>query len=508
MSATIPGWSPEIERGFKEILFRFLEEIQCTRAALYLYGPEDLFLLATQYGFGRRDVLAIEHGLNDTMVKKVRELNGVPAAFNRKDDLGSLTEYLKSAGNAKLLLIPLIAGDEIIGFIDARDKGRKRTFERTDVNQAKKIAAAIVEYAKRSGFLGPVDEIDLPEQPHQQRPQAIAKPPQGLARAPMLDETGLETVHSAALDCVLEQYVTAVAITLVTPDGAATLINVREGGAEVDGEALFRHQASAMAEAGILAPDQGSWRSEIRRIPTAAVTAPSPIVASAVLLNDPDAGCLSASVISGAGATGARTTLARLRARTEDAHTSSLLRFSRRNLARRLLQPGKRTFPDLVAHSEAVSRLAFAMARQLGLSPERAEEAVLAGILHDIGMRELDYERLYGSSSPSADDRLRYQKHPEIGAQILVGTGLDEVASAVRHHHERWDGTGYPDRLAQEEIPFLARLVHAAEVFDVLTVPGRYRPTVSPERAMEIIDRGKGHQFDPEMVEVLTRVVQ
>jgi putative nucleotidyltransferase with HDIG domain len=508
MTATIPGWSPEIERGFKEILFRFLEEIQCTRAALYLYGPEDLFLLATQYGFGRRDVLAIEHGLKDAMVKQVRELNGVPAAFNRKDDLGLLTEYLKSAGNTKLLLVPLIAGDEIIGFIDARDKGRKRTFERTDVNQAKKIAAAMVEYAKRSGFLGPVDEIEIPQEPEQPRPQAAAKPTQGSAKAPMLDEEGLETVHDAALDCVLEEKVVAVAMTLVTSNGAATLINVREGGAEIDREALLRHQASALAEAGIPAPVEGSWQSEIRRIPTAAAAAPSPMIASAMLLNDSDVGCLLASVISGAGATGARTTLARLRARAEDAHASTLLRFSRRSLARRLLQPGTRTFPDLVAHSEAVSRLAFSMARELDLSPERSEAAVLAGILHDVGMRELDYERLYGSSSPSADDRIRYQKHPEIGAQILIGTGLDEVTAAVRHHHERWDGTGYPDRLAREEIPFLARLVHVAEVFDVLTVPGRYRPTVSPERAMEIIERGKGHQFDPEMVEVLARVVQ
>ncbi len=141
MSATLPGWSPEIERGFKEILFRFLEEIQCTRAALYLFGPGDRFLLATQYGFGRRDVLAIEHGLEAPMVKRVQELKGVPAAYNRKNDLGTLTEYLKSAGNTKLLLVPLIAGDIIIGFIDARDKGRKRTFERTDMAKAKKIAA-------------------------------------------------------------------------------------------------------------------------------------------------------------------------------------------------------------------------------------------------------------------------------------------------------------------------------------------------------------------------------
>ena len=79
-------------------------------------------------------------------------------------------------------------------------------------------------------------------------------------------------------------------------------------------------------------------------------------------------------------------------------------------------------------------------------------------------------------TSPSADDRVRYQKHPVVGERILVGTGLDNVMAAVRHHLiERWDGTGYPDRLAREDIPFLARLVHVAEVYDVLTVPGRYR---------------------------------
>jgi HD-GYP domain-containing protein (c-di-GMP phosphodiesterase class II) len=138
----------------------------------------------------------------------------------------------------------------------------------------------------------------------------------------------------------------------------------------------------------------------------------------------------------------------------------------------------------------------------------RAEEAALAGLLHDVGMRELDYERLYRSPSPSAEDRVRYQEHPEKGERIVRGTGLEEVAAAVRNHHERWDGNGYPDRLARESIPLLARLVHVAEVFDVLSVPGRYRPTVSQERALEIITRTSGHQFDPQMVEALCKVVQ
>jgi putative nucleotidyltransferase with HDIG domain len=505
MGANMPGWSPEIERGFKEILFRFLEEIQCTRAALYLYVPEEKFLLATQYGFGRRDVLAVEHGLQDPMVRQVRALDSIPAAFNRKQDLGELKDYLKSAGNSKLLLAPLIANGEIIGFVDARDKGRKRAFEKADVTSAKAIVAAMVEYAGRTGYIFSEDEVAVSEEkgPLTSRPVVLGPP-----RAPMLDESGLENIHDAALEAVLDHQVVAVAVTLMTQEEAATLVNQREGNSDFERDALVRHQCSALAEAGIAPPDRSSWQIEVRAVPTTADPSPSPVIASAVLVESPDVGGLVGSVISGGGASAARATLMRLQARAEDAKEKSALRFSRRSLARRLLQPGARTYPDLVAHSEAVSRLVFSMAKELELGPAEAEEAALAGLLHDVGMRELDYERLYRSASPSADDRVRFQKHPVIGERILFGTGLDNIVNAVRHHHERWDGTGYPDRLARDDIPFLARLVHVAEVYDVLTSPGRYRPTVSQEKAFDVIERGRSHQFDPEIVGVLAKVVQ
>lgn len=504
MGATIPGWSPEIERGFKEILFRFLEEIQCTRAALYLYGPGDLFLLATQYGFGRRDPLAIEHSLRDPIVARVRELRGRPVAYNHKDELGPLADYIKTAGNSRLLLVPLVVSDEIIGFVDARDKGRRRPFERPDISKAGKIAAAMIDFARRSGFIIVEEEVAPAPEPKlaKRRPAPV-----GESKPPLLDESGLENLHDAALDCLLDSQVAAVAATLATANGAATLINTRAGGAEVDRDALCRHQVSALAEAGIQTHDPGSWKVEVRRVPTATDVVTSPMIASAVLLHNPDAGALVGSVISGAGANGARATLARLRARAEDASEMTSLRFSRRCLARRLLQPGAQKYPDLVAHSEAVSRLAMAIAQKLELAPMKVENAVLAGLLHDVGMRELDYDRVYRSRTPTEDERARYQKHPVLGEQILMGTGLDEVSTAIRHHHERWDGTGYPDRLAGDAIPFLSRMVHVAEVFDVLSVPGRYRPTVSTERALEIINRGKGHQFDPQMVEALVSVV-
>ncbi len=505
MDAHIPGWTPEIERGFKEILFRFLEEIQCTRAALYIFGPEDRFLLATQYGFGRRDVLSIDHGMEDEMVRRVRSLGRSPVTFNIKDDLGPLTNYIKSAGNSELLLAPLFLGDEIMGFVDARDKGRKRVFERSDVATAKRIATALVEYAKRSGFLGPQHiGVDVAATPApRQRPSTA-----GLSRPPMLDDSGLETIHNGALDCVLERQVIAVAVSLATAESAATLICLREGGPEVDREALLNHQSSALAEAGIAAPGRETWHVETRRVPTAAEAVQAPMIASSVLIADPEAGTLTASVISGTDAAGARATLGRLRCRVEDARERSTLRFTRRNLARRLLQPGVQSYPDLVSHSEAVSKLALSIARRMDLETTVVEDAALAGLLHDVGMRELDYERLYRNDTPTVNDRVSYQKHPVVGQQIVAGTGLDDVAAAIRHHHERWDGTGYPDRLAQTEIPLLARLVHVAEVYDVLTTPGRYRPTVSAERALEIIERGRGHQFDPQIVEALTRVVQ
>ena len=504
MGATIPGWSPEIERGFKEILFRFLEEIQCTRAALYLYGPSDLFLLATQYGFGRRDPLAIEHRLQDPMVVRVRELRGVPVAYNHRNELGPLAEYVKTAGNSRLLLVPLVVADEIIGFVDARDKGRRRPFERPDISKATRIAAAMVDFARRSGFVIADEEfVPVPEPKITTRRQ----PPVGESRPPILDESGLENLHDAALDCLLDSQVVAVAATLATPEGAATLINTRAGAAEIEREALCRHQISALAEAGIQTHDPSSWHVEVRRVPTVTDVVTAPMIASAVLLHETDAGTLVGSVISGAGANAARATLARLRARAEDAREMTALRFSRRCLARRLLQPGSQKYPDLVAHSEAVSRLAMAIAQKLELAPMKVENAVLAGLLHDVGMRELDYDRTYRSRTPTEDERARYQKHPVLGEQILIGTGLDEVSTAIRHHHERWDGTGYPDRLAGDAIPLLSRMVHVAEVFDVLSVPGRYRPTVSTERALEIINRGKGHQFDPQMVEALVSVV-
>jgi HD-GYP domain-containing protein (c-di-GMP phosphodiesterase class II) len=141
------------------------------------------------------------------------------------------------------------------------------------------------------------------------------------------------------------------------------------------------------------------------------------------------------------------------------------------------------------------------------LDESTIENAALAGLLHDVGMRELDYDRLYMHPTPGPEDRRTYRMHVEVGDRIVRVEGFEEIADAVRHHHERWDGNGYPDRLATETIPLLARIVHVAEVFDLFTAANSYRPAVSQERALAILGRAAGHQFDPTVVEALARVV-
>jgi len=509
VSVGLPGWSPEIEKGFKEILFRFLEEIQCTKASLYLLGPDDSFVLATQYGFGRRDLLAAEHRPSDPLTVKARSLGDRPRAFNRLPELGPLADYFKQGRTSRVLLVPLLDGREMIGFVDARDKGRKRAFEPRDSEIATDIAGALLDLARRSGLATPEDSAAETSSPTVRAPLVMPgrRGDARVSRAPMLDDPSLEELHDAALDVALEHQVVAVAVTLAAPEGAATLVYLRQGGADIDRDALIRHQEMAMTEAGRATPAKGTWQVEVRRAPATADPTAATMIASAVLLSDPVVGSLIVSVIGSGGGGAARTAIERLRGRVQHAHDKSVLRFTRRNLFRRLLQPGEQRFPDLVAHSEAVSRLAWSLALALDWGSARAEEAALAGLLHDVGLRELDYERLYRNPSPTTDDRKMYQEHPVTGEKIVAGTGFDEVAAAIRHHHERWDGNGYPDRLVGESIPVLARLVHVAEVFDVLSSTGRYRPTLSPGRALEVLNRAAGHQFDPMMVEALNRVI-
>ena len=160
-------------------------------------------------------------------------------------------------------------------------------------------------------------------------------------------------------------------------------------------------------------------------------------------------------------------------------------------------------------HSAAVARYARAMAVELGLSAEMQELVHTAGLLHDIGKFAFPDSILLAERPLSEEQWEIIRRHPGDGARIVRRVeGYGPVADIVLSHHERWDGAGYPRNLAGEEIPLAARLISVADAYDVLTARDSYRRPVSPAAAVAELRRKAGSQFDPEVIEVFTRVLE
>jgi diguanylate cyclase (GGDEF)-like protein len=154
-------------------------------------------------------------------------------------------------------------------------------------------------------------------------------------------------------------------------------------------------------------------------------------------------------------------------------------------------------------HSQRVARLAVRIAARIGLPRDELELTRLAASLHDLGKLALPEDLLRKPAPLTEPERLVLQRHSEIGFRMLDSLGIDPVAECVLHHHERWDGTGYPDRLAGTDIPLGARIIFVADAFDAMTSDRLYRRPRSPDEALAEIVRCAGTQFDPSVVAAL-----
>jgi len=160
-------------------------------------------------------------------------------------------------------------------------------------------------------------------------------------------------------------------------------------------------------------------------------------------------------------------------------------------------------------HSQRVGEQAAAIGRELGLTAHEVRHLLYAGVLHDVGKIGIGETILCKREKLTEQEMATMRGHPVIGAQIISGVAfLRPVVPAVRHHHERWDGSGYPDGLVGEQIPLIARIVGAADVWDACTSKRTYQEAMAAEAALELMDRLRGTSLDPVVVDALERVVR
>jgi putative nucleotidyltransferase with HDIG domain len=165
--------------------------------------------------------------------------------------------------------------------------------------------------------------------------------------------------------------------------------------------------------------------------------------------------------------------------------------------------------PYTYGHSRRVAQVSVAICAELGLTKERIRNVELASFLHDIGKIGTPESILQKPGSLRPEEYEKIKEHPAKGAAILSTiVELREIVTWIRHHHEWYDGSGYPDRIAAEEIPLEARVITIADAFDAMTTDRPYRKGMQPETVLKIMEQFAGVQFDPAILPAFARCIR
>lgn len=162
-----------------------------------------------------------------------------------------------------------------------------------------------------------------------------------------------------------------------------------------------------------------------------------------------------------------------------------------------------------LGHSTRVSELAVAVARELGMSEQELEDIEIACLFHDVGKIKITDAILHKAGKLDAAEWEEMQKHPEYGAEILrKAPSMRRFIPAVRHHHEWYDGSGYPDGLSGEKIPLGAAIISLVDAYDAMTSDRPYRRAMTKEKALKTIREFTGRQFSPDLTPVFLRTLE
>ncbi len=164
--------------------------------------------------------------------------------------------------------------------------------------------------------------------------------------------------------------------------------------------------------------------------------------------------------------------------------------------------------PYTRGHSDRVSEFAVLIGTKMGLDEKTIHILKIGGLFHDIGKIGIPDSILLKESKLSDDEYSQIKNHPTIGAHILGNaTVFQDIIPIVKHHHERYDGRGYPSQLAGTDIPLIARITAVADAFDAMTSKRTYRDSLPIEKVKEEIERCSGTQFDPEIAKLFLEIL-
>jgi HD domain-containing protein/GAF domain-containing protein len=522
----------ELRPKLKEILYDCAVDMKATKAALFLFDVATRkFELVTEFGF--RSAIATTAGANHPMVDRCSR-GRVPFYVNGAEKDPRLSELMFEAATSRLLGVPMFSRGQLVGFIDIRDKSQKAPFDQQDVTKAQGIADRILAlfankniWNQRFITLADVERVftspdDAPPAATPQPPApAVAPPPPPQApsslkvvdnakvvAAHLLAEPAPEPIGASELSAVHD----AMRSLLLLPGLSAVMFTA----AGVQQEVASRGTMSQEALTALLMKLQtwvGKRGENIGVVPTTTDT-PLGQMSGPIAVGDLQK-IFTAPINSrfrGLYLTVAfseppeRMThellsaqLTQLESAIEASWTRAALQQLRQRVAERLLEPEGTSYPELRRHSMAVASAVEFFAKFLSLPPNEAETAKLTAIVHDCGMRALDYEKLYRKKDLSHDELALLHEHVVVGAVMVEPLLGPDVARAVLCHHERIDGAGYPHELSGEAIPMISRIVQICDAYVSMTDPGSYHATSTTEDALVAIRRGAGGQFDKDL---------
>jgi len=539
-----------IEAQLKQILYSCVEHVKATKAALYLSVSLDLnekkyeLVTSYQYNVGDRKIVTANDDLVDRLAMKRTPfyVNGLTADQR-------FAEMLFRQGNDRMLAAPIFSRGRLIGFIDMRDKAGKKPFENPDVNAAQRIVDDMIHVLAKNNLFGlaPIALVDdQPARPSMPTPRGVPSLKLPSAAPPPTEPLRPGTVFSADAARAIEAARQFMAKRQLTRDTSTRVLN----DADLDSVRVILPAVLAIPNAilgvfsaighvnnpqlvvarHIVTPDAieklqahlEAWlkrTNQTRLLMRPQITYPfgepfeeigtlGPTFSAHVTVFSVDGLVLTVTFDQQPDAQSQRalkTLLRQLEQTVESTISSVSGRSERALIAERLLEPDFMKYPDLAEHSREVAVIAQRFARALDLPPAQVEMIRVAALVHDVGLRLLDYERLYRRPSLTPEEMRGLAEHPVVGAAVVEPLLGSDIAQAVLRHHERVDGKGYPSRLSGQQIPLAARVIQIADAWVAMTSRETYQTPISQEHAAKRLREGAGTQFDAALVERFLR---